>query len=562
MYHTRIEINTDIRKEVIMTESFIPNKIKKIISTSENIYTSEDCCVLKILDKNNSKKVLKISPYNEDEYNLLMILKQSDNKHLLKPEIIQRKNGFIYVIYPHKKTLLENISSDGFNFCNLLRLSIDLCQGITFLHEKKYLHLDISPDNIYLNDDSSFCIGDYSSVRRSGKISNQRNLYLTPGYSPPEFTALQKSKLSINELSDEYSLAKTILSLFQEKYNNKEEDNDNIKEDTNLLENFNQILMKACSEIQEFRYPSISEFKNAIFSFEKQNENSITDFQLNINISNNLFNNLKTLPIKKEQAVICTNTFFSFINTPVFMTIAIVLAILLPAMVLYNIFFLPHMSGMPSNEAVKTIASTSTIPNNPIKKTVFESNSPDNTSTMTVPASAIPKTDLPQAKNNIANTTSPPPISYISEFDVGQHIIKKLSADKLKKIAGKPLDNSSLKILSANNNLIYDISDISSFPNIEELYISNNKIKNIDTLAKLKHLKTLVISSNSIEDIYMLSKIKTLENLDLSCNKKLKNITSLTKLKSLRLLCISETNISQKEVLRLKRSLPDCEIID
>ena len=244
------------------------------------------------------------------------------------------------------------------------------------------------------------------------------------------------------------------------------------------------------------------------------------------------------------------------------MTIAIVLAILLPAMVLYNIFFLPHMSGMPSNEAVKTIASTSTIPKNPIKKTVFESNSPDNTSTMTVPASAIPKTDLPQAKNNIANTTSPPPISYISEFDVGQHIIKKLSADKLKKIAGKPLDNSSLKILSANNNLIYDISDISSFPNIEELYISNNKIKNIDTLAKLKHLKTLVISSNSIEDIYMLSKIKTLENLDLSCNKKLKNITSLTKLKSLRLLCISETNISKKEVLRLKRSLPDCEIID
>ena len=59
----------------------------------------------------------------------------------------------------------------------------------------------------------------------------------------------------------------------------------------------------------------------------------------------------------------------------------------------------------------------------------------------------------------------------------------------------------------------------------------------------------------------MLPQIQTLKNLDLSYNQKLKNIEPLLKLKSLKLLCITDTGITQKDIFKLKKALPYCEII-
>ena len=55
--------------------------------------------------------------------------------------------------------------------------------------------------------------------------------------------------------------------------------------------------------------------------------------------------------------------------------------------------------------------------------------------------------------------------------------------------------------------------------------------------------------------------MQMLRNLDLSYNQKIKNIEPILKLKSLRLLCITNTGITQKDILRLKKELPYCEII-
>ncbi len=164
-------------------------------------------------------------------------------------------------------------------------------------------------------------------------------------------------------------------------------------------------------------------------------------------------------------------------------------------------------------------------------------------------------------QTEIVTVTNEPVTLQLEEFDVKQNIITSVSINILNNIAGNNIDAASLKILSANDNSITDITGITAFKNIEELYLSSNKITDIDALTKLKKLNTLVISSNSIDNISMLPQIQTLKNLDLSYNKKLKNIEPLLKLKSLKLLCITDTGITQKNISRLKKALPYCEII-
>lgn len=511
------ETITEKRNKSVITKKLLPNKIKKIVFSSENIYVSNNTCVLKIFDKNNNIKILKISAYNEDEYRLLMILKRSDNKYLLKPEIIQKQNGFIYAVFPYKKTFIEHLSSNNFTFNNLINLSIDLCLGVIFMHKNKFIHLDISPDNIFVNDDNSFCIGDYSSVQKTNKKNKHANLYSTPGFSPPEFNSLSAgSQTIINELSDEYSIAKIILSICNMHNKKIIDNNTNTNEQTKIDNKFISIINKACSEVQTFRYASVYEFKNALVTYEQKTKTTTDtyNFKLNINTSGNLFDNLKTIPITKKVDNTCKDKLITFFNTPAFITIAILLAILLPCAVLYNIFFISNTTAV----------------------------------TMT-----------PQAE--IVTVTKAPATLHLEEIDVKQNIITSISINILNNITGNNIDAASLKILSANDNSIINITGITAFKNIEELYLSSNKITNIDALTKLKKLNTLVISSNSIDNINMLSQMQMLRNLDLSYNQKIKNIEPILKLKSLRLLCITNTGITQKDILRLKKKLPYCEII-
>lgn len=505
------------RKDTTITTKFLPNKIRKIVSSFENIYVSNNTCVLKFFDKNNNIKILKISVCNKDEYRLLMILKQSDNKYLLKPEIIQKQNEFIYAVFPYKKTLIEHLSSNNLTFYNLVDLAIDLCLGIIFIHKNKFLHLDISPDNIFVNEDNSFCIGDYSSVQKTGKKNKHANLYLTPDFSPPEFNSPSTgSQTIINELSDEYSIAKTILSICNIHNKQTIDNNTDTNEQTKIDKKFINIISKACSEVQAFRYASVYEFKNALVTYGKKNKTrpDTYNFNLNINTSDSLFDSLKTIPITKKADDAVTNKLVTFFNTPAFITIAILLAILLPCAALYNIFFISNTDKVPMAH-----------------------------------------------QTEIVTVTNEPVTLQLEEFDVKQNIITSISINILNNIAGNNIDAASLKILSANDNSITDITGITAFKNIEELYLSSNKITDIDALTKLKKLNTLVISSNSIDNISMLPQIQTLKNLDLSYNQKLKNIEPLLKLKSLKLLCITDTGITQKDILKLKKALPYCEII-
>lgn len=504
---------------------FFNNAAKKILKKypiTDLIYITHDCCVYKSKQADNGNyNIIKITPYLHKQHCILKSVLHINDTHLLTPVSVEKYKDFTVSVYPFKTTVIDKIITDNLCFNEILALALDLCDGINILHSNNILHLDISPTNIYINDDGTFCIGDFSSSQKKGNNKIRQNIYFTEGYSPPEFKIYSKNSVQINEQSDEYSLAKTILSLCHG-HNNSDKDC-SVQKTTDIPKQFFDILNKASSEIHEYRYPSISDFKSELLAFKSEYDISEIKYYISFNSENNPFNNIKTKPMMKPHIEEPAPIAQKIINSPAFMTAVILLAVILPILSLYKIFYTPKDADKIAAHNIQNI-SLSCETKEPVAMT---------------------------EKNK----------SAVREIDIEDKKITSLSENNIKNILNINFDINSVTIISANNNIISDISRLSEFVSVRELYLSGNNIQNIGSLKQLYHLKTLVISSNLIDDITDLKELKNLENLDISGNKKLKNVSALYELKKLRLLCINETAVTKDTIKKIKEKLPDCEII-
>lgn len=551
MHNSRYINNSFIKKEVTMFLNNAPKKLLKKYPITDLIYITHDCCVYKSKQADSgSYSIIKITPYLHKQHCILKSVSHINDVHLLTPFSVEKYKDFTVSVYPYKVSVIDKIISGKLCFDELLTLALDLCDGIIRLHSNNILHLDISPNNIYLNDDNTFCIGDFSFSQKKSNNKIRRNIYFTEGYSPPEFKAYSKNLVQINELSDEYSLAKTILSLCHG-YNTSAKDHP-VQDTTDIPEYFFNILNKASSEIQEYRYPSINAFKTELLSFKAKYDISEIKYYISFNSENNPFNNTKTRPMAKPHIEEPTPAIQKIINSPAFMTVAILLAVILPILSLYKIFYTPNNADKIAAHNIQNI-SISYETKEPVA--IIEENKTNNKNTDSAEIDCNDNVDNSKIKKDNINKSS------VKEIDIEDKNITSLSEDCIKSTLNINFDINSVTIISANNNNISDISRLSEFVSVRELYLSDNRIKNIDSLKQLFNLKTLVISSNLIDDITSLKELKNLENLDISNNKKLKNLSALYKLKTLKLLCINETAVTKGTIKKLKVSLPDCEII-
>ena len=563
MHNSRYINNSFIKKEVTMFLNNAPKKLLKKYPITDLIYITHDCCVYKSKQADSGNySIIKITPYLHKQHCILKSVSHINDVHLLTPFSVEKYKDFTVSVYPYKLSVIDKIISGKLCFDELLTLALDLCDGIIRLHSNNILHLDISPNNIYLNDDNTFCIGDFSFSQKKSNNKIRRNIYFTEGYSPPEFKAYSKNLVQINELSDEYSLAKTILSLCHG-YNTSAKDHP-VQDTTDIPEYFFDILNKASSEIQEYRYPSINAFKTELLSFKAEYDISEIKYYISFNSENNPFNNTKTRPMAKPHIEEPTPAIQKIINSPAFMTVAILLAVILPILSLYKIFYTPNNADKIAAHNIQNI-SISYETKEPVA--IIEENKTNNKNTDSAEIDCNDKntnTTKIDCNDNVDNSKIKKDNinkSSVKEIDIEDKNITSLSEDCIKSTLNINFDINSVTIISANNNTISDISRLSEFVSVRELYLSDNRIKNIDSLKQLFNLKTLVISSNLIDDITSLKELKNLENLDISNNKKLKNLSALYELKTLKLLCINETAVTKGTIKKLKVSLPDCEII-
>ena len=210
---------------------------------------------------NESKRVLKIinkELFNKSIYKKIQMI---NSPYIQNPlEIIQYKNNY-YIVYEYLVNLTELICSNGIQISDILNIASDISCSLVLLHSNKILHMDCTPSNIYLNNNGSYCLGDFSSALlfNSKKVS----VRTTPGYTPPE---MAQGKTP-DTLSDIYIFSCLLFTLCNNGYTQDCNNPDgNIKD--NIPEELYNIILKGCSVNPSERFSTFSEIKQALSSLE------------------------------------------------------------------------------------------------------------------------------------------------------------------------------------------------------------------------------------------------------------------------------------------------------
>ncbi len=501
--------------------------IQKNKITLPNIL-SKDWFLEKILSSDHTHTVCLLSDHSRQQSCILKILSSSDlshkklrllfdlsDKHLILPQKHIHSSGNDYILYP-KKERLEEVLYSGLTFQEFLSLGIDMISAAETLKKAKFYEADISPTNIYRDQNGFFCLGDLNIEKKQ--------IMGTPPYFAPESTKENKSRFSLEknrskqfELEMIYSicqLLKSLCTLQNEFY----------------FDEMRQILQKGIQEDPQKRYSSLSDLRN-ILEATKTKYPSHPYQLLVLQGQNHFLFCVRTLSTKKSPLS----------GFPVIIPVFFAFLILSFSLIRY----VKTDQTVQNKDTLVLSKRSGRITDTDITKITFN---PIYTDLASAPALKDVYTENP-----VITLPSPP---TETELDIQNKDLSSFST-----FSKELKDPSDIFCLYAGNNNFTDLKMISEFSGLRELYANDNKLHDISELSKCQEIEILVLSYNNITDISALTGLSKLYHLDLSSNRDLADISSLQKIYSLRILNISNTGISKKQYKNICHKLPDCQII-
>lgn len=544
------------------------NVLYKVISLETGEYY-----VLKILSKKYFCKSL---------YQTIFSFK---NKHLLLPAEEFRDASYVYFITPYFDTLGQVLSTRNFSFAEIRQLSEDIGQAVSALHQAGILHLDITPQNIYLDKNHHFYLGDFSSSCYADKnfllsFYYKKKVYRTRSRTTFSLPEQRKSSLPAY-YQDLYQISLLLFMLLH---------NGNLPENISLADispftPADNIFQKIFFVADNVHTDELPKTKQPLYSTEAffaslaeafalcDKERLCREYKIALSDAS---------VAKSDIADILNDTTLEMIShEKEEKGLASMLFLFAGCLFLFSLYQVvapkvkedtfskkqDYVISVATGSALeKTTASSAP---SPVENAVTKSPTPSQ-SENTVTASSTPSpvesavTESPVSspvENAIMASPVPSPSGTLDcTLNIANKSYADLSSSDLSSLHVTTATNE-IKIVIASHNLFNNSSTFESFTSLQELYLDNNKICSLSGLSELKKLKILSLSDNKLCDITELSKITSLSILDISGNKNIKNIRTLSTLKKLQYLVITDTNITKKEVSFLQKKLPLCTIL-
>lgn len=190
--------------------------------------------------------------------------------------------GFdLYLLAPCRTSLRTYLENNAITQKMALQLGMDLCRGLATLRERGYVHLDLKPENIFL-EHGNFCIGDFGLTSIDDLRYDALPARFLSNYTAPEACSVTGS---LNETTDLYAVGLLLYYIYNGNHVPFEEAGttkkmaDNRRVSGEALPaplyadyEMDAIIHKACAFRPEDRYQTPAEFLEALQSYGSRNQ--------------------------------------------------------------------------------------------------------------------------------------------------------------------------------------------------------------------------------------------------------------------------------------------------
>lgn len=182
----------------------------------------------------------------------------------------------LYLLEDFHRSLPQYLASKSLTATDLIQLVMGVCDSLLTCKRHGVLHLDVKPSNVYVDDQSSVKIGDFSHSLRLEDAQSNHMLRGTMSFMAPEVYRDGKCE----ERSDLYSVGLILYYLFNKKQMPFMETDSQetaiykrlagtplpkiVLDNSDLQKDINQIISKACAFAPSDRYTGIEELKEEL----------------------------------------------------------------------------------------------------------------------------------------------------------------------------------------------------------------------------------------------------------------------------------------------------------
>lgn len=162
-------------------------------------------------------KTIRIDKMSQNMLNLFLQeaevwIELAKHPHIATAFYVRYVEGIpcIFVEYVEGGTLESKLSN--LNYQSMLKIAIQLAEGMSYAHSKSLIHRDIKPGNILLSFDGTVKITDFGLAKKvAGEGIEGLSVAGTPPYMPPEQWSIGEK---IDERSDIYAFGVLLYELF------------------------------------------------------------------------------------------------------------------------------------------------------------------------------------------------------------------------------------------------------------------------------------------------------------------------------------------------------------
>jgi serine/threonine protein kinase/TPR repeat protein len=137
-------------------------------------------------------------------------LARFDHPNIVRVQSVFEFNNTAYMVMRFEKGMTLSAVLDRRGTLperDLLRVILPILDGLALVHDAGFIHRDVKPDNIHIDDDGSPVLLDFGSARQALGSSHTLTILIAPGYAP--FEQYYSDSTSQGPWTDIYGLGAT-----------------------------------------------------------------------------------------------------------------------------------------------------------------------------------------------------------------------------------------------------------------------------------------------------------------------------------------------------------------